>query len=104
MARDKVLSVLKFQVWEDLRGDRNIYQLVDFVHQRLINRPNCPSEETILFLCSYNNVRKEGNTAAHTAKVEDMKAAVMTKGLDKHDRRCLEQVFKFTFDADANKL
>ena len=59
------------------------------------------SRDTILFLCSYNNVRREGNTAAHTATVKEMRDAVTTKQLDKRDRRCLEQVFKFAFDEDV---
>jgi hypothetical protein len=101
MAREKVLRVFTFQAWEDLRENRNIHQLVDFVHQGLNNLPNCPSRDTILFLCSYNNVRREGNTAAHTATVEEMREAVTTKQLDKRDRRCLEQVFKFAFGEDV---
>jgi hypothetical protein len=101
LARKKVLRVFKFNTWEDLRESRNIQQLVDFVYQGLHNAPYCPSQDTIRFLCSYNNVRREGNTAAHTATVGEMRDAVTTKILESRDRRCLEQIFKFAFNEDV---
>lgn len=101
LARQKVLQVFKSNAWEDLRENRNIQQLVDFVYLGLNNAPNCPSRDTIQFLCSYNNVRREGNTAAHTASVGEMRDAVTTKLLETRDRRCLEQVFKFAFNEDV---
>ena len=101
LARQKVLEALKSNSWEDLRENRNIQQLVDFVYWRLYNVPNCPSRDAVQFLCSYNNIRREGNAAAHSATVEEMRDAVVTKQLETRDRRCLEQVFKFAFDEDV---
>ena len=100
-AKEKVLRVFQCNSWEDLRDNRNIQQLIDFVHRGLTDTLNCPSRDTVRFLCSYNNVRREGNSAAHAASVEQMRSAVTTKPLETRDRRCLEQVFKFTFDQDV---
>ena len=63
----------------------------------LSNVPNCPSAEAVAFLCSYNNVRRTGNSAAHTAKQEEVRAAVTTKLLETNDRRYLEQIYAFTY-------
>lgn len=70
------------------------------MYQGLANTLNCPSQDTVQFLYSYNNVWGEGNSAAHAALMEQMWDAVMTKQLDMWDRQCLEQVFKSTFDED----
>ena len=66
-------------------------------YSMLSNVPNCPSAEAVAFLCSYNNVRRTGNSAAHTAKQEEVRAAVTTKLLETNDRRCLEQIYIFAY-------
>jgi hypothetical protein len=53
--------------------------------------------EANTFLCAYNNVRRTGDAAAHTAKQEDVRAAVTTKPLGSNDRQYLEQIFAFTY-------
>jgi hypothetical protein len=100
-ARLKVLEIFNSQNWENLRGNRTIQQLVVFMHEGLKGKPNCPTRDTIQFLYSYNNVRRDGNDAAHSASIGDMRVAVTTKTPDSRDRRCLEQLFKFAFDQDV---
>ena len=100
MTKEKILQVVKCNNWEDLREDRNIDQLIEYVYWALANTLNRPSRDTVKFLCSYNNVRREGNFAAHTASMEQMRDAVTTRQLETRDRRCLEQIFKFTFNED----
>jgi hypothetical protein len=100
-AKQKVLQHFEFSTWEDLRQDHTIQQLADIVSRRLANIPDCPSRDAIQFLCSYNNVRREGNSAAHTATLTEIRDAVMTKPLDTQERMRLEQVFRFTFNEDV---
>jgi hypothetical protein len=83
--------------WEDLRQDMNVFNLTQWVYRRLANAENFPSQDAVRFLCSYNNVRRSGNTAAHTAKLEDVKEAVTTKDLESNERDWLEQLFLFTY-------
>jgi hypothetical protein len=96
-ARQKILGELKCGSWEDLRGERTVPQLVDIIDARLANVPRCPSRESIRFMCSYNNVRREGNVAAHTASQDEIREAVMKKTLETQERRYLEQIFEFLF-------
>jgi hypothetical protein len=49
------------------------------------------------FLCSYNNVRRAGDAAAHSAAKEDMKSAVMSKNIDSQERQFLDQLYTFVF-------
>jgi hypothetical protein len=48
-------------------------------------------------MCSYNNVRREGNIAAHSASQDEIREAVMKKTLETQERRYLEQIFEFLF-------
>ena len=86
---------------EDLRQDQTIQHLADIVSWRLANIPNCPSRNAIQFLCSHNNVRREGNSAAHPATLVEIRDAMMTKPLDTLERTRLEQVFRFTFSENT---
>lgn len=100
-AKEKILQHFECSTWEDLRQDQTIQHLADIVSQRLANIPNCPSRDAIQFLCSYNNVRREGNNVAHTATLAEIRDAVMTKSLDTQERTRLEQVFRFTFNENV---
>ncbi|TDL16418.1 hypothetical protein BD410DRAFT_889013 [Rickenella mellea] len=96
MAQQKILEHLKADSWEDFRAEKNLSQLVEDVFEKLSGHCHL-SREAILFLCSYNDVRKAGNKAAHTAKQEEIRNAVLTKPLERGERRHLEQIFEFTF-------
>jgi len=49
-------------------------------------------------MCSYNNVRREGNVAAHGVWQDDIKDALTEKALETQERRYLKQIFEFLFD------
>ena len=96
-ARQKLLQEFQCGSWEELRRDRTVYQLADDIANRLAQVPHHPSHDSIRFMCSYNNVRREGNVAAHNASLEDIREAVMKKPLETQERRYLEQIFEFLF-------
>jgi len=97
-ARVRILDQSNCNSWEDLRGNKTIYELTSSILDTLRDFPHCPSRDTIQFLCSYNNVRRAGNVAAHTASQDDIKAAVTTKGLGTRERECLEQIYGFLYN------
>ena len=97
-ARQKILQEFQCKSWEDLRCDRTVHQLVDVIDERLAHVPRCPSRDSIKFMCSYNNVRREGNVAAHSASQDEIREAVTKKALETQERRYLEQIFEFLFD------
>lgn len=72
--------------------------MTDDITQKLGNISRHPSRDAIMFMCSYNNVRRAGNVAAHTAKQEDIRDAVTTTQLETRDRQCLEQIYEFIYD------
>ena len=96
-ARQKLLQEFQCSSWEELRHDCTIYQLADNIANHLTQVPHHPSHDSIRFMCSYNNVRWEGNVTAHNASLEDIREAVMKKPLDTQERRYLEQIFEFLF-------
>jgi len=96
-ARQKILNHIKCDTWEDLRQDKSIYHLTEHVYTHLADTEYPPSRGAVQFLCSYNNVRRSGNSVAHTAKPEEVKAAVTTKQLESTERRWLEQLYIFTY-------
>jgi len=96
--RQKILQEFQCKSWEDLRCDHTIHQLVDIITERLAYVPRHPSRDSIKFMCSYNNVRREGNAAAHSASRDEIREAVLKKHLETQERRYLEQIFEFLFD------
>ena len=89
--------------WADLIKDRSVEQVTSAIvlalAQAQIQDP--PPRDAIRYLCSYNNVRKDGNYHAHNATQEEMRDAVLTKRLDSQDRLALMHFFKFVFDQPA---
>ncbi|KAF8887848.1 hypothetical protein CPB84DRAFT_1786619 [Gymnopilus junonius] len=57
----------------------------------------CPSRDAVDFLCTYNNVRREGNYRAHNASQAELRDAVTTKPIESQDRLFLEQLYQFIF-------
>ncbi|KAG1780432.1 hypothetical protein EV702DRAFT_1082730 [Suillus placidus] len=102
LARKKVLEHLGHESWEGLRASCSVHQLADTIFNDLkrkgVSYP--PSQESIFFLCSYNNIRRAGNTAAHNAKEDDVRHAVLTQSLESQDRRCLESLFTYAYNGD----
>lgn len=98
-ARKKVLTVLENDSWEELRGSRNLDDQVDFIFRQLSiqcgRSPLTPS--CVRFLCSYNNIRRLGNLAAHRATKDNIRRAIFTQTIDQN-RSWLEMLFNFTFD------
>ena len=97
-ARQKILQEFQCKSWEDLRCDRTVHQLVDVIDEHLAHVPYPPSCDSIKFMCSYNNVRREGNVAAHSASQDEIREAVTKKALETQERRYLVQIFKILFD------
>ena len=97
-ARQKILQEFQCKSWEDLRCDLTVHQLVDVIDEHLAHVPYPPSRDSIKFMCSYNNVRWEGNVTAHNALQYDIREALMKKALETQERRYLVQIFKILFD------
>jgi uncharacterized protein (UPF0335 family) len=99
-ARSKILEHLGHESWEGLRKDSNVDQLSIKIFDGLKGKgvSYTPPHSSILFLCSYNNVRRAGNLAAHTAKEEDVRHAVLAQPLESRDRECLESLFTFAYE------
>ncbi|KAG1753185.1 hypothetical protein EDB19DRAFT_1667848 [Suillus lakei] len=100
LARTKVLEHLGHETWEGLRGGSNVCQLTDTIFNELNRRgvSHHPSHKSISFLCSYNNIRRAGNVAAHSAKEDEVRNAVTTQSLESHDRQCLENLFSYAYN------
>ncbi|KAG2152538.1 uncharacterized protein EDB93DRAFT_1272977 [Suillus bovinus] len=100
LARSKVLEHLGHETWEGLRASCSVYQLSNKIFDDLKRKgvSYTPPYQSILFLCSYNNIRRAGNTAAHTAKENDIRHAVLTQQLDSQERACLENLFTYAYD------
>jgi len=77
-ARKKVLELLHHDSWEELRGERTIAELLKILRNSpaisAVQFP--PTNSALEFLCSFNNVRRDGNTAAHSATLQEMQDAV----------------------------
>ena len=71
---------------------------MDIIDERLAHVPHHPSRDSIKFMCSYNNVRREGNVAAHSASQDEIREAVTKKPLATQERRYLEQIFEYLFN------
>jgi hypothetical protein len=99
-ARQKMLRLLQRDSWEDLRGQQTMAQLLITLqgHPTLTSVQYPLTSSGLNFLCSFNNVRRDGNTAAHTATQQEVRDAVQTKALDKQERRSLENVYAFAYD------
>jgi uncharacterized coiled-coil DUF342 family protein len=102
LARKRVLEHLGYETWEGLRASRSVLQLADTIFndlkQKGVSYP--PSFQSVFFLCSYNNIRRAGNTAAHSAKEDDIRHAVLTQALDSQDRKCLESLFTYAYNGE----
>ncbi|KAG2745771.1 hypothetical protein P692DRAFT_2077881 [Suillus brevipes Sb2] len=99
-ARGKILEHLGHESWEGLRADCNVSQFADDIFNKLKKKgvSYTPPHQAIDFLCSYNNIRRAGNTAAHTAKEEEVRHAVLTQPLESQDREHLENLFTFAYE------
>jgi hypothetical protein len=102
-ARKKVLELLHHDSWEELRGERTIAELLKILRNSpaisAVQFP--PTNSALEFLCSFNNVRRDGNTAAHSATLQEMQDAVRTKALDTKERASLESLYAFAYNAKA---
>ncbi|KAG1743355.1 hypothetical protein EDD22DRAFT_958782 [Suillus occidentalis] len=83
-ARSKILEHLGHESWEGLRKDSNVDQLSIKIFNGLKGKgvSYTPPHSSILFLCSYNNIRRAGNLAAHTANEEEVRHAVLAQPLE----------------------
>lgn len=88
---------MKYNTWDELRGGREIHPLTDLILEGLLSvNEDSLSRDTVFFLCSYNNVRKEGDRIAHNASQNEIKNAVMTKR-NSTDGMQLEELYKFVY-------
>ncbi|KAI0924170.1 hypothetical protein AcW1_006359 [Taiwanofungus camphoratus] len=93
----KVLEILEVDHWEDLCKGWNMHALTEFVVQGLANTQPHPSREALQFLCSYNNIRRDGNITAHMAREDDLRRAITSNPIESPDQLFLEQIFGFIF-------
>ena len=91
---------MNFKSWDEFRGGKNVNQLTELIikgfQEGNVNRRL--SQETVLFLCSYNNVRKDGDRVAHTASQNEIKDAVIMQK-DSQDGVKLTELYYYVFPA-----
>lgn len=92
-----------FDTWADLVKEQNMEQVTASIVLALAQAKtkDSPPLDSIRYLCSYNNVRKDGNYHAHNATQDEMRDAVLTKRLDSQDRVALMHFFQFVFGQPA---
>jgi len=85
--------------WDDLPNHHDEQELTGVIMQALAQAglQYCPSRDAVEFLCSYNNVRRDGNYHAHNASKDEIRNAILTKQIGSQDRRFLTQLFEFIF-------
>ena len=90
---------MEISSWEDLRNNRDEQNLTGAIMLVLTqaNLQYCPSRDAVEFLCSYNNVRRDGNYRAHNASKDEIRDAVLTKQVGSQDRQYLTQLFEFIY-------
>lgn len=103
LSRQKVLRHTAASTGEELRSNRNVHDLVNKLDEDLTEKPYRPSNVAIIFLCGFNNVRRDGNIAAHTAEKSDIREAVLKQSIG-HNRTMEEQLFKFVLDGEEVQL
>jgi hypothetical protein len=88
-----------FDTWADLVNEQSMEQVTAAIVLALAQAEtkDSPPLDSIRYLCSYNNVRKDGNYHAHNATLDDVRDAVLTKRLDSQDRVALTHFFQFVF-------
>lgn len=100
-ARKKILQKFGYESWDDLTSRLQApYDLFNSVFKEFQGSLHAPSEDAVKLICTYNNVRRDGNEAAHSATKDQVKQAVMSKIEGGEERHRLEQVFEFTYDVD----
>jgi hypothetical protein len=91
--------------WEDIVNNQSLNQststIVLALEQARTQHPHPPVRDAIYYLCSYNNVRRDGNYHAHYASEEEMRDAILTKPIDSRDRQMLMQFFQFVFGSSV---
>ncbi|KAF9234695.1 hypothetical protein BU15DRAFT_78774 [Melanogaster broomeanus] len=90
LCRNKVMAHFsKHTKWREFQGDRTTTQLSDDVFKGLAGVPKRPSHDsdTIMFLCSYSDVRRNGDKAAHSGSIDEIKTAIRSKKLNSRERR-----------------
>ena len=89
---------MNYKCWNDLHKGRDFPQLTDMIVKglRKENVVDPLSRETVVFLCSYNNIRLRGGEIAHNASQIEIKNAVMMEK-NSQDSLQLEELYQFVF-------
>lgn len=98
-ARIKILDESDCDTWDSLRehcGEGRLQDLKEYVAAK----PGLDAE-LARFVCEFNNVRREGNEAAHSAEPGRIRDAVRQRPIGSTERRLLERLFKFVYNSDV---
>lgn len=89
---------MNFKNWDEFREGKNVNQMTEMIIKVFQERNENPrlSRETVVFLCSYNNVRKDGDRVAHTASQNEIKDAVIMQK-NSQDGVKLTELYYFVF-------
>jgi hypothetical protein len=90
---------MNYKSWHEFRKRRNIFELTDEIvkglHKLGIAEPL--SGETVAFLCSFNNIRENGDQVAHNAtRIEIENAVKLQKS--SQDGPQLEELYRFVYN------
>lgn len=89
--RLKILESVESATWEDFRGSLGIAALKDTVAAR-----TGLSQRLASFVCESNNIRCQGNLAAHSASKDDIREAIMQQDFG-NERELLGGLFRFVY-------
>ena len=95
--RERIVEFMSYKSWDELLKGISIPQLIDQILKALreVNMDHL-SQETVVFICSYNNVRKEGDRVAHNASRNEIKEAVNMQN-NCQDGLKLTELYQFVF-------
>lgn len=89
---------MNYNTWVEFRGNKNSSELTNVIVKGLrdLEVMGPLSQETVAFLCSYNNIRKDGDEAAHEATQIELQNSVETKK-DTEDGLKLAELYRFCY-------
>jgi len=99
LAYDDVIAKLHIGSWDKFLEDRTFDQVVDEIYGGLANDKNKPSRNAIQYLCTFNEICRLRNEAAHTATKKDIALAYHGWQYD-DERGFVAELYSFHYGED----
>ena len=99
LAYRDVTTKLHIVSWDEFVDDRSFDQVVDVIYGGLANYKNQPSRKAIEYLCTFNEICRLRNVAAHTATKKDI-ALAYHDWQDDEERGFVAELYSFHYGED----